>query len=86
MAKVPGYELEGLKDIASHLDLSVNTVIRLMARKTRPLPVMKYLAFVIAKKSEIDAWRADELARPVYAGGNAVHRAAERSRDAGEAT
>lgn len=72
MAKVPGYELEGLKDIAQHLDLSETTVKRLMARQTRPLPVVKYLSFILAKKAEVDAWRADEIARPVYERGGSA--------------
>lgn len=66
MAKVPGYEIEGLKAIATYLDLSANTVHRLMSRKTRPLPVVKYLSFIIAKKSDLDAWREAELTIPVY--------------------
>lgn len=66
MAKVPGYELEGVKAIAQHLDLSPATTKRLMARQTRPLPVKKYLSFTLAKKSELDAWREAELADPVY--------------------
>ncbi len=76
--KVPGYELEGVKAIAQHLDLSPGTVKRLMTRQKRPLPTKRYLAFILAKKSELDAWRAAELADPLYSGGNAVHRAEER--------
>ena len=64
--KVPGYELEGVKAIAQHLDLSPATTKRLMARQTRPLPVKKYLAFILAKKDELDAWREAELRDPVY--------------------
>lgn len=78
MAKVPGFDCEGVKEIAQHLDLSPGTVKRLMARETRPLPVRKYLAFIVARKSELDAWRAEELRDPVHEGGNAVHRAEER--------
>lgn len=66
MAKVPGYELEGVKEIAQHLDLSPSTVKRLMARQTRPLPTKRYLSFVLAKKSELEAWRDEELRDPVY--------------------
>lgn len=65
MAKMPGYDVEGVKEIAQHLDLSPTTVKRLMAREARPLPVRKYLAFILAKKSELDAWREAELADPV---------------------
>ena len=78
MARFPGFELEGVKDIAQHLDLSPSTVKRLMARQTRPLPTKRYLSFVLAKKSELEAWRDEELRDPVYEGGNAVHRAEER--------
>lgn len=77
MAKVPGYDLEGLKDIANHLDLSETTVKRLMARQTRPLPVVKYLSFILAKKSEVDTWRADEIARPVYERGGGAEDASQ---------
>lgn len=85
MAKIPGYDLEGVKDIAAYLDLSDGTVKRLMRRRARPLPTVKYLAFVLAKKSALDAWRDQEIADPVYACGNAVHRTEERKSASGEA-
>lgn len=66
MAKFPGYDLEGVKEIAGYLELSETTVKRLMARRTRPLPTKRYLSFTLAKKSDIDAWREAELADPVY--------------------
>ncbi|MBX7191050.1 MAG: hypothetical protein K1X94_03280 [Sandaracinaceae bacterium] len=62
MARFPGFDVEGVKAICEHLDLSPGTVKRLMARRQRPLPVKKYLSFILAKRTELDAWRAGELA------------------------
>jgi hypothetical protein len=62
MAHLPGYELEGIKEIASYLGVSETTAKRIIQRTpdANPLRVARYLGGVYASRAEIEAWRARE--------------------------
>jgi AraC-like DNA-binding protein len=66
MAHLPGYELEGIKEIASYLGVSEATVNRFITRdaSSNPLRVVKYCNRWHASKAEIESWRSREMRRP----------------------
>lgn len=64
---IPGFDLHGWGEIATHLGLSEASAMRLEGATETPLPVKRTInKRVIAKRQELDAWMLTHaLARPV---------------------
>lgn len=61
MAKPPGYDLDGWKEIASHLGCGETTAKRWAQRGSDPLPTAEYNGSRVASKARLDAWRARQV-------------------------
>jgi hypothetical protein len=61
MALPPGYDLETWKEIAGHCGFGVTRVQELSRASSDPLPVSDYFGRVVARKADVDAWRARQI-------------------------
>lgn len=60
---VPGFELEGWKQIADHVGRSIDWCQKRAAREADPMPVGDLDGRKVANIAELDAWVAQEVAR-----------------------
>ncbi|MBX7191053.1 MAG: hypothetical protein K1X94_03295 [Sandaracinaceae bacterium] len=63
--KVPGFDLEGFAEIGPVVGVGPKVAARLARRAERPLPVRRYLRFIIARRAELEAWLEAERRDPL---------------------
>lgn len=67
MAKIPGYPLQGWKQIAAAIERSEDWCQKMAARETNKLPVRRLGREVYGNQEQLDTWLRDEVERVVAA-------------------